>query len=375
MYRVLHILGGMNIGGIENFIMNVYRTIDRSKIQFDFLLHTPENHKDFFTDEILSLGGKIYKIPSRRQGVLKNIRELNRFFGAHNEYKVVHQHLSSLSYIEPLIIAKKSGIKTRIVHSHSTTQKGSRFHYLSHKFNQVRLKSFSTDVFSCSDKAAEWLCGKKQASEKGYVFIPNGIDPGKFTFSQESREEIRRELNIDNDCLVVGLVARLTWQKNHKFLFNIFDKIVKQYDGKAVLLVAGDGSLREDLTDYADSLGLKDSILFLGSRSDVDKIYSCLDIFVMPSINEGLPVTLIEAQAANLPCIVSDNITKMVRISNLIYYIPLNVSPDEWAKKCIELFDPFSQRNNKEILSNSVFDINYTAAFLQNFYVQSYTER
>lgn len=367
MKRILHSLDNLEIGGIQSFIMNIYRQIDRNSYQFDFLIH--HSCETGFEDEIKKLGGKIYVLPSRHEGLLKNKRALKIFFAKHKEYDVVHMHESSLSYIEPLIAAKKAGIRKRIIHSHSTTQKGNPLHMILHKFNQKRIYSIATDVFACSDKAAKWLIGKKNYELNRYQFIPNGIDPEKYYFSEKYRREIRNEFNVMPDTSVYGLIGRLTWQKNHKFLLDIF-YMIRKLEPNTCLFIVGDGNIKEQLVKKANSLGIFKNIVFTGARKDVEKFYSAFDAFIMPSVNEGLPVTLVEAQAASLPCIVSDNITKDVDISDFIKYVSLKKSSETWAKECIKFRSEHTRKVEKDLFDDSPFNVKNVAMNLCKFYIK-----
>src|SRR6056297_1304881 len=192
MIRILHVVNAMDRGGIETFIMNIYRNIDRSKIQFDFLLHT--KNECAFNKEIRDLGGEIYIVPARNQGIFKNRKALDDFFKKHTEYRIVHQHVSSLTYVHPLKIAKKHHVPTRIIHSHNIKQGGSFIHKYIHLWNQLFVKSYATNYFACSDLAAKWLYGKRQYKEKEYMVINNAIDSEKFVFNPKKRNEYRKKL-------------------------------------------------------------------------------------------------------------------------------------------------------------------------------------
>ena len=296
MIRVLHVIASMNIGGAETFIMNVYRNIDRSKVQFDFLLHTDKNCA--YNSEIISLGGKIFSIPSRNQGVLKNHYALNRFFKRNPKYRIVHQHLSSLSYIEPLKIASRYGVPIRILHSHSTREGGSILHKYIHNVNKLSVKKYATHYFACSDLAAKWIIGKKQYNAKEFTIINNGIETENFIYNTNIRKSMRDKLGI-GDKFVVGHIGNFVYPKNHVFLIDIF-KVIHQKDIKSILILVGDGKLRNEIEEKIINEGLKDSVILTGVRKDIPNLLQAMDVFIMPSFYEGLPVTLVEAQAAGL---------------------------------------------------------------------------
>ena len=358
-------LDSMDRGGIQAFLMNIYRNIDRERIQFDFLLHTDKDCS--YNNEIRSLGGRIFSIPARNQGVLINLKKLNEFFKEHTEYKIVHQHVSSLTYVEPLKVAQKHGVPIRIVHSHSTKQGGRHLHKYLHYFNQLSVKSYATHYFACSDLAAEWLYGKKQYDAGDYKIINNGIEVEKFIFNEKVRLERRKELGIKKDTLVLGHVGRFAYPKNHEFLIDIFKEVHKIIHD-SILVLVGDGELRHPIEQKVNDLELQNNVIFTGVRSDIPDILQAMDAFVMPSHYEGLPVTLVEAQSAGLKCFVSNTITKQIAITDLIRYIPLDVAPDYWAEIIIKESDNNTRLNMLETIQNKGFDITMIADSLVNFY-------
>lgn len=371
MIRVLQVVHGMNRRGIETFLMNVYRKIDRSKVQFDFMLNTDQECD--YSAEIRALGGRIFFVPPRNQGVLKNRKALAGFFQAHQEYSVIHQHLSSLSYVEPLKIAQKHGVLVRIVHSHSTKEGGSSFHNCLHFWNKFSVKSYATDYFACSDLAAKWLYGKKQYHSGEFKIINNGIETGLFVFNPEMRTQLRRELGVE-DNFVVGHVGCFVYPKNHDFLIDIF-KQVHNHNMAAVLLLVGEGELRGQLEGKIATLGLQDSVILTGSRSDIPNLLQAMDVVVMPSYHEGLPVTLIEAQAAGLSCLVSDRITKNVKVTELLETINLDQGAVYWAERVNRKSGKGGRVNTLRQIIESGFDVKEVAEHLQNYYLERLKEK
>ncbi|APM41312.1 hypothetical protein BS101_16930 [Clostridium kluyveri] len=355
----------MDRGGIETFIMNVYRNIDRSKVQFDFLMHT--KRECAYNSEIFKLGGRIYYVPPRNQGILKNRKELNEFFEKHSEYKIVHQHVSSLSYITPLKIAKKYNIPIRIIHSHNTKQGGNFLHKYIHYWNRLFIKYYATNYFACSDLAAKWLYGRKQYNLGNFTTINNGIEVEKFTYNNNIRDKVRAELGVSNK-IVIGNIGRFSYQKNHEFLIDIFNNIYQKSDNFTLLLV-GDGELRSHIQNKVKDLKLQDNVIFTGIRSDIPYILQAMDIFVMPSHYEGLPVTLVEAQAAGLPCVVSSNITRQIKITSDIIYINLSDSVEYWSKCVMKLVSNHVRKNTKQQIIDAGFSIKIIAKYLENKYI------
>ena len=370
MDRVLHIVMAMNRGGLESFIMNIYRNIDRNKIQFDFIVHTDKECD--YDQEILKLGGKIYRVPSRRNGIIRNRQALNSFFNEYDEYSVVHQHVSSLSYIEPIKAAKRSGIKTRIIHSHSSKQNGSYINKYLHYINRLFIDKIATHYFTCSDLAAKWLYGKRRFKKEEYKIINNGIDLNRFIYDYQIRTDYRTKFDLNNK-FVVGHVGRFAHPKNHEFLIDIF-KAIYDKEPNSVLLLVGNGELRGKIEEKSKNMGLRDSIIFTGVRHDVNNLLQAMDVFVFPSHYEGLPVSLVEAQAAGLLCFTSSTITKQVNLTNLIKNIDITYPADYWAD-CILTT---SRNNNRDNIPSDFsikdFDVYQVVEELTKFYQESLKE-
>ena len=365
--RVLQITGGMNMGGIENFIMNVYRNIDRNKVQFDFLIHQEE--KQIFEDEIEKLGGKVYRIPSiRKSGYFKYKKDLKDFFQAHS-YKIVHSHYNELSGLI-LKIAKESKIKIRISHSHTSYPKYSNI--LTKLFAEylIRLlKNSSSLKFACSQKAGEWLYGESE----NFEVISNGIDPNKYKFNETIRKNIRDELKIKNDKILIGHVGRFSPEKNHEFIIDIFKDLYSK-DNRYKLVLIGTGSTEEKIKKKVKDLGLKEAVNFLGVRKDVNNILQAMDLFVFPSLYEGLPVTLVEAQGAGLKCFISDTVTKEIDLEcGLTEFISLNKSSEEWAD-IIDKNREYIRKDTIENLKIHGYDMTENAKNLENRYIELYNK-
>ncbi len=291
----------MNRGGAETLIMNLYRNMDRSKVQFDFLTCK----EGVFDSEIKAMGGKIHRIPYVSDvGHRGYVRELNQFFRRHSHYQIVHSHLDKMSGLV-LRAARKAKIPNRIAHSHNTRSEGGKIAKLYKWYVGKLIKRSANQLFACSMLAARWLYASKSRSS---TIIKNGIEFEKFSFSKETRNEIREELDISDETFVLGHVGRFAKQKNHHFLIEIFSDFVK-INKDSLLLLAGDGPLRSELERKVKKLQIEKQVKFIGIRNDINNVLQAFDVFVFPSYHEGLPVTLIEAQAAGLSCFISDNIT------------------------------------------------------------------
>ncbi|WP_413307788.1 glycosyltransferase family 1 protein [Bacillus sp. 1P10SD] len=359
--RVLHVVVNMNRGGAETLIMNLYKNIDRSKVQFDFLTCK----EGLFDEEIQQMGGTIHRIPYITDiGHFKYVEELNRFFNEHNYYKIVHSHMDKMSGLI-LNAAKKTGIPIRISHSHNTSSEGSfpvRFYKWVIGCNVL---GNSTNLFACSREAADWLFQKKSDNAK---ILKNGIEYKKFSFSPEVRNEVRKELNLNNH-FIMGHVGRFNQQKNHSFLIDIFTEVNKR-NKESMLLLIGDGPLRGEIEKKVIALGLQENVIFLGIRNDINHILQAFDVFVFPSFHEGLPVSIVEAQGAGLPCVISNVISEEVDLGlNLICFESIKNTPEAWARKVLEQRKIRSANPSKKIQEKG-FDISITAVWLEKYYLE-----
>ena len=361
MKRVLQIVDSMGYGGIQSFIMNVYRLIDREEIQFDFLLHhKPSNSYD---DEILKMGGKIFYLPSRSEGVLKNRKALNEFFKNHKEYNVVHEHESSLSYIEPLVIAKNHGVQVRIMHSHNTKMTQNIMHNMLHNLHSINIDKVATNYLACGELAGQWMYGKSKVKDKFYVLY-NGISLKDYAYDAELRKSMRKELGIHNE-IVIGHAGRFTKVKNQKFLLEIFKEFHNKYEN-SFLVLAGDGDLFEKMQEYAKELNISEYVKFLGMRNDIKRVIQAMDVMVLPSLHEGFPVIAIEAQANGLPVYLSDTITTEAVIKENVHIVKLDLTAKEWAQN---ISSDLRRIPDNHILYNKGFDVNDVIKKLTNLYI------
>ncbi|MDT8861107.1 glycosyltransferase family 1 protein [Alkalihalobacillus sp. MEB130] len=358
--RVLHVVVNMNRGGAETLLMNLYRNIDRSTVQFDFLTCK----EGVFDDEIKNMGGNVYRIPYiTEKGHFGYIKELEQFFSSHSQYKIVHSHMDKMSGFV-LRAANKYKIPVRIAHSHNTSSEGSLPAKMYKWYAGKHIVQNATHLLACSEAAARWLY---QGKTKDVKILQNGIECEKFMFSEEVRKETRTELNLGNE-FIIGHVGRFNHQKNHVFLLDIFSDVCREVPNAKLVLV-GDGPLRKEIEAKVKTLQLEDKVLFLGVRSDIDRLLQCFDVFVFPSLHEGLPVTLIEAQGAGLPCIVSDQITNEVDMGvKLVQYCSLD-GKMRWVEQIKQLVtNSFPRIKSSQFLSEKGYNIKNTAVWTQGFY-------
>lgn len=364
--RVLHVLGRLNRGGAETMVMNLYRKIDRSKVQFDFIIHT--NDKCDYSDEILSLGGVIYSIPRFiGKNYIQYSRAWDRFFKEHPEYKIIHGHVRSTASIY-LQIAKRNDLIT-IAHSHNTSS-GISFSAFSKNMLQYPIRYIADYLFACSISAGKWLFGKSVMERRNFVILKNAIETKEFTFNQDIRNKIRKQLQVE-DKYLIGHIGRFNTQKNHHLLIDIFNA-VSSINKNSILLLIGDGELRTEIEKKVNDLGLTDSVIFMGVRSDIPELLQAMDCFLFPSLFEGLGIVTIEAQAAGLPCLVSNSIPEEAYITDLIESLPLSCSIEQWAERILFYSNNIERRVVKKEIERSGYDINSTVQGLQKFYLENW---
>ena len=359
---VAHIMGKWLGGGVEAVVMNYYRHIDRNKIQFDFICDCDST--DIPYDEIKELGGRVILVPPYQQ-IFKYIKELKKVF-QENGYQIVHSHINTLS-VFPLYAAKKSGIPVRIAHSHSTTNQREKKKNLMKQLLRPFSKVYATDYMCCSEHAGRWLFREKTYDDGKVFLLNNAIDLDEFKYDEKIRKEKRNELGIETNRLVIGHLGRFVAQKNHTFLIDVFNEIKKK-NKNAFLLLAGQGPLQDEIKNKVNELGLNDKVKFLGQVNDAYKLYQAFDIFLLPSLYEGLPVVGIEAQATGLLCELSSDMTKETKVLDTTRFISLERTPEEWAKTILEDYSKFKRHDTTEEITKNNFNIKKEASKLEDKY-------
>lgn len=359
--RILQVVTTMNRGGLETMLMNYYRHIDRSKVQFDFLVH-----RDFEADydkEILSLGGRIYHMDRLIPWSRNYKKKLIDFFKNHQEYKIVHVHQDCLSSVA-LECAKKSNIPVRIAHSHTSSQ-DKNLKYLIKLFYMKQIPGVATDLFACSEVAGDWMF-----RGHGFKILKNAIDITSYLYSPIISSKVKKDLNVE-DNFVIGHVGRFNSLKNHSFLIDVFDKC-KKLDESSKLILVGDGDCRKEIEEKVHSKGLDKDVIFLGVQNNVNELLQAMDVFVFPSLYEGLGIAIIEAETASLPCFISDTIPDdCIVTKGLVKKLPLNASPKMWAEEIIKK-KSYNKHDTSEEIKISGYDIFDSSRQLEQFYINSY---
>jgi len=365
--HILHVLGSTNLGGAESRIMDLYRHIDREKIQFDFLVHSTK--EGFFEPEIKRMGGNIYYLPSFRvYNYFKYKKACRVFFTEHNEFAMVQGHMTSTASIY-LPQAKRAGIPITIAHARSAGVDAGIKGFIT-KFLRRNLYSKCDYMFACSDLAARAVFGDKRFEEGKTIFIPNAVDINEFAPNDRLRAQIRKEYGMENK-FVIGHVGRFHYAKNHEFLLEIFAELIEQKEN-AVLFLLGDGPRRTEMETKARELGIANAVIFAGNKNPVAPFYQAFDAFLFPSRFEGMPGTVVEAQAAGLPCLISDSITSQVKATELVEFLSLQENCKTWAMKflrMIEEADSSITEGDNSALLNTFYDVNYQVKCYEQFYL------
>lgn len=359
-----------NRGGIESVIMNIYKNIDRSKVQFDFVL--PHNMGTMaFEEEVLQMGGRIFRIIySERESMKKAKDTLFKYFKEHPEVKVVHLH-SNFPYAFPLKIAKKAGVPVRILHAHNSvllfdSEKGikSKIKALRNYIVYKQIDKYPNVFFSCSDLAA-----KSTFKDKEYVWVKNGIELEQFEYNELIRNELRKAYDVEEDEVLIGFVGRLCSRKNPLYVLEVFREYNK-INPKSKLAFIGEGELKGSIEKKLQEYGLQDKVILPGMVADAHKWYQAFDLFLLPSLFEGLPVVLVEGQVSGLPSLVSDTITKQINLTELIKYKSNKLPAEEWAKDIQSMLEKKNDRAKyKDEMYKVGFDVKSMAKEVEQYYL------
>jgi len=361
--RIAQVVGQVVTGGVDAVVMSYYRHIDKTMFQFDFFMDGFEETP--IDKEILSLGGRIFKLPPYEKSMRKNLIDFRKII-KENNYKIIHCHMNTLSVFW-LREAKKAKIPVRIAHSHSTAGKGEFKRNLMKYALRPFSKRYANNFCACSEYAGRWLFGNRFYETGKVKLIRNAIDVEAFRYNEAVREKMRMELGI-SDKFVVGHVGRFMYQKNHEFLIEIFAEICKQKPD-SVLLLVGDGPRREKIEKLVADKGLSEEVIFTGNRNDVPKLMQAMDCFVLPSRYEGLGMVVIEAQTAGLPCYISDMVPdEVILLPELCKPMKLNDHSEQWAYKIRDLVFKTKRNNQTQSIIECNYNIRNEAKVLRSFY-------
>lgn len=358
--RIAHVIGKLNAAGVEAVVNNYYRNIDHSKYQFDYIIDADSSFEP--PQELIDMGARYYVVPPY-QNLLVHMKALIRLFKK-NEYKIVHSGMNTLAVFS-LCAAWIAGVPVRINHNHSTASKGETKRNILKYILRPFAKLFATDYVACSYYAGEWMFGKKSMQCGEVTVFNNAIDLSRFKYDETIREKKRLELEI-NDKFVIGHVGRFCFQKNQEFLIEIFEEVHKQRED-TVLMLIGIGETVDQIKDLVKKKDLQDYVLFLGARSDVNELYQAMDVFVLPSRYEGLPVVGVEAQASGLPCVFSTSMTDETKMTGVAQMISLDKDITFWAQQVLECAN-MVRKDTCEEIKKAGFEIETEAKKLERFY-------
>ena len=362
--RIAHVIGKLNAAGVEAVVNNYYKNIDHNKYQFDFFIDADSVCQP--PQALIDMGARYYVVPPY-QKLPQYLLTLIKYF-KENNYRIVHSGMNTLAVFS-LFAAWLANVPVRINHNHSTTSKGETKRNLLKYMLRPFATVFATHYCACSRYAGEWLFGKQLVREGKVKLFNNAIDIANFSYNSAWREAMRKELHIENK-FVVGHVGRFCFQKNHEFIIDVF-KMVYEREKNAILLLIGIGEMQEAIQRKVYNLGLQNSVIFLGARNDVNKLYQAMDVFVLPSHYEGLPVVGVEAQAAGLPCILSDQMTDETVIIKETKVLPLNAGAAVWAETILETKNT-NRRNTTEDIKHAGFDIKTEAKKMEAYYDKAF---
>lgn len=361
MKKILFISQYLNRNGTEAFMMSVFRGIDHTRFHVDFLLYSKQETD--YSREVEAAGGKVYRVPSRKESPWRWHQALNCFFREHSgEYQAVHFCGNSLTTMAPLWYANKYGVPVRICHAHNSSCRGVHNKFL-HLLKRGLTKRICTHYMACSTLAAQWFFGDTRAQ-----VIANGIPVEKYRYDELVRREKRLELGISHDTQVIGHVGRFVMEKNHEFMVDVFHKYVSKHP-QAMLLLVGVGPMMPLIQQKVASLGLTEHVRFLGERSDVPTLMQVMDVFFMPSLFEGLPYVLIEAQAAGLPCVISDVINRDIVLTPSVYYASLKDNVALWVSRIEDAMRELQRPDNAGLIAKAGYSVEVTLRQLEDIYL------
>lgn len=365
--RVLQIIGIVAGGGVESVIMNYYENVDRSKVQFDFIVH--DDNKIDITQKVEAMGGKVYKVTPYYKNPIAFTYEIYKVIKKFH-YRIVHSNMNTLSAFS-LFAAWAAGVPIRILHNHSTSSPGETKRNIMKFILRPLARLFANHYLACSRFAGDWMYGQKMMDSGKVTVINNAIDLKKYAFNLQKRKVLRKKLGVADE-FVVGHVGRFMYQKNHDFLIDIFAEAHRKIP-QMVLLLIGDGPLREGIEEKVRGLNLIENVRFLGVRDDVQDLYNAMDLFILPSHYEGLGMVGVEAQANGLNVLASTAVPDEMKFTNLVQFEDLKNDTSKWSDRIIQIYYNYHMtRNNRgaPIFNQSKFDISVQAKKLVNYYIQ-----
>lgn len=364
MYRVLHVMGCSDVGGISTVVLNYYSAINRERIHFDIALKTETAGRN--AQELHDLGAEIFFLPLKAKGIKSFELSLEKIL-KENHYDAIHIHEGSTSFIASRV-AKKMGIKKRVVHSHSAKKASSLREYSRYLLSKFLNPIYATDLVACGELAGIRTYGKLNTKRRNYWVLPNAINTKRFVFNQAVRYEVRTELGFTNQ-FVIGMVGRIAYEKNYPYALKIMEKFHEKNSNSA-LVVIGEGEKKEEIECLIKKHKMQKYVKMLGKRSDVERYYQAFDTLLLTSYNEGFPVAAVEAMASGLPVLLSDNITGELKFGTKVFYLPLD-REEKWVE-ILEKINGEMQDDTRAVRQQEVYDndldIEKAAKLLEKIY-------
>lgn len=359
--RVAVVMGKFTSGGIKSVIMNYYSNVDRNKIAFDLLIDENSPIEDY--SEVEAIGGRVYKI-NTLLNPFKYIYQIYKL-SKENKYHIIHGYINALN-VFPMLAGKLAGVPVRIAENLSSAHPGEKKTIVKNVLKPFA-KLFPTDLAACSRSCGEWLYGKRDVESGKVKIFNNAISLKKYKYDEELRKKVRSSVGLSDDNFVLGHIGRYQYQKNHDFLIDIFDEVYKR-DKNARLLLVGYGDLKENIFQKINSLGLQDAVIDMGATENISGLYNAMDVFVLPSFYEGLPVVGIEAQATGLPCVFSTEVTRETGVIPYTKFIDLSENKGKWADEILKIRDCYKRGNTEKYIIDAGFDIETEGRKLQDYY-------
>lgn len=359
--KVAIVMGKFTSGGIKSVITNYYSNVDRNKISFDLLIDNNSPIDDY--SEIETIGGRVCKI-STLSNPFKYISQIYKL-SKENKYDIIHGYVNALNVFS-MFAGKMAGVPVRIAENLSSAHPGEKKTIVKNILKPFS-KIFPTDLAACSKSCGEWLYGKKDIESGKVRIFNNAISLKKYTYDKELRDNVRNSLGLSDENFVLGHIGRYQYQKNHNFLIDIFDEVYKR-DKNSRLLLVGYGDLKEEIFNKINSLGLKDAVIDMGATENIAGLYNAMDVFVLPSFYEGLPVVGIEAQATGLPCVFSTEVTKETGVIPDTKFVELSENKEKWADEILKIRDNYKRANTENYIIDAGFDIETEGRKLQDYY-------
>lgn len=354
-----------NIGGLEMFTAKTILNMDTTDVEVHMLVH----EKTIFYEELTSMGVIFHFVSRRGKNPFKNIKEVEEVFKK-NDFYAIWMNACTLTYITPLIMAKKYGVKVRSIHAHSTSITKGMLMGIFHSINKMRISKYANLYLGCTKEASKFLAPKHIVENNEYIVIKNAIELEKYIFSEENRRDIRQEFNIDKQAFVVGNIGHLIDVKNHNFLIDIFLEINKDIPN-SYLIIVGVGELEDKLKEKVSKLDIEKKVIFAGKRNDVNILLSAFDVFVMTSKFEGLPLVAVEAQASGLMTFLSDKISEESKLTDSVNFIDLESGEINWKDKIISKSKCYTRRNNIKVLEDKGFSIKKNTKYLKKLLLEN----